>query len=193
MSLAYKIKGPKNKPGKFRPLVAIAPVFILLLPFLAMQITDEVAWDLSDFIVAGTLLFCSSLSYELVARKVSTTAYRAAFGLALVAALLMVWINLAVGIIGAEDNPANLMYAGVLAVGVIGALLSRFQPHGMSRTMVATALSQALVAGIALIVSSDSGPSEIVILNAFFISLWVGSALLFLKAMREKTATEQKH
>ena len=60
-------------------------------------------------------------------------------------------MNLAVGIIGTEDNPANLMYGGVLAVGIVGAIIARFQPHGMARALVATALAQALVAVIALI------------------------------------------
>ena len=79
------------------------------------------------------------------------SAYRAAVGVALAAAFILVWVNLAVGIIGSEDNPANVMYGGVLAVGIIGAIIARFQPHGMARALVATALAQALVAVIALI------------------------------------------
>ena len=55
---------------------------------------------------------------------------------------MLVWINLAVGIIGSEDNPANLMYGGVLAVGVAGAVAARFRPGGMARALAATALAQ---------------------------------------------------
>ncbi len=51
-------------------------------------------------------------------------AYRFAVGVALAAAFLLVWMNLAVGLIGSEDNPANLMYFGVLAVGFIGAIIA---------------------------------------------------------------------
>jgi hypothetical protein len=51
-------------------------------------------------------------------------------------------MNLAVGVIGTEDDPANLMYVGVLAVGIIGAIIARFRPHGMARTLFATALAQ---------------------------------------------------
>src|SRR5919112_4354638 len=79
------------------------------------------------------------------------TAYRAAVGVALVAAFILVWMNLAVGIIGSEDNPANLMYGGVLAVGLIGAVMVRFQPHGMTNVLLGMALAQALAAGLALI------------------------------------------
>ncbi len=169
--------------------VALAAAFILLLPLLAMQITDEVVWDLADFAVAWTLLVGAGLTYKLVARKMGNIAYRAAVGVAVATALLLVWMNLAVGLIGNEDNPANLMYGGVLAVGIIGALIARFQPHGMARAFFATALAQALVAVIALIAGSGypaSGPLEILILNGFFAALWIGSAWLFWNAAREQ-------
>ena len=38
----------------------------------------------------------------------------------LLAALLVAWVNLAVGIIGEPDHPANLMYAGVVVIGALG-------------------------------------------------------------------------
>ena len=165
--------------------IVLAVAFILLLPLLAMQITDEVVWDLTDFAVAGTLLVGTGLTYELAARKAGNIAYRAAVGVALAAALLIVWINLAVGIIGTEGNPANLMYIGVLAVGIIGAIIARFQPHGMSRALFATALAQALVAVIALIAGMQHHIGEMV-LNGFFVTLFIGSACLFRQAAREK-------
>src|SRR5688572_8042949 len=77
-------------------------------------------------------LFYSALkqrSTTMLARNV----YRFAVGVALAAALFLVWMNLAVGLIGTEDNPANLLYGGVLAVGIIGAIIARFRPHGMAR------------------------------------------------------------
>ena len=116
-------------------------------------------------------------------------AYRAAVGVALAAAFVLVWLSLGVGIIGADGDPANTMYFGVLAVGIVGAIVARFRPHGMARALFATALAQALVAGIALIFRLGlpwSGPAEILILNGFFVSLFVGSALLFRYAAREQ-------
>jgi hypothetical protein len=163
--------------------IVLATAFILLLPLFAMQFTDEVAWDLIDFAVAGALLIGTGLMYELVTRKASTIVYRFAVGLALAAAFILVWANLAVGLIGSEDEPANLMYIGVLAVGVIGALIARFQPRGMAWALFATALAQALVAGIALTAGMYQYPgssvSEILNVNGGFIVMWVGSALLF--------------
>ncbi|MBD2104300.1 hypothetical protein [Leptolyngbya sp. FACHB-261] len=114
--------------------------------------------------------------------RINSTAYRAGSGLALVAAFLLVWLSLGVGIIGKDGDPANLMYFGVLAVGIIGAIIARLQPQGMSRALFATALAQALVAAIALIAGLGlpwSGPAEILLLNGFFIALFAGSGWLF--------------
>lgn len=93
-------------------------------------------------------------------------------------------MNLAVGIIANEENPANLMYGGVLAVGIIGAVFARFQPLGMARALVATALAQTAVAVIALI----AGFGDTLILTGFFVALWLTSARLFRKAARERTS-----
>ena len=116
-------------------------------------------------------------------------AYRAAVGVALAAAFVLVWLSLGVGIIGADGDPANTMYFGVLAVGIVGAIVARFRPHGMARALFATALAQALVAVIALIAGLGlpwSPPLEILALNGFFVALFVGSALLFRYSGREQ-------
>ncbi len=181
--------GGGRRGNRWRIAAWAVAALILLLPLLAMQVTDEVAWDVADFAVFGALLVGVGVTYELAARNTGNTAYRAAFGVALAAAFLLVWINLAVGIIGDSGDLANLTYVGVLAVGVIGALIARFRPHGMARALFATALAQALVAMIALIAglgSPGSGPLEILVLNGFFVALFVGSAWLFRRAAAER-------
>ena len=170
--------------------IAFATALLLLVPLVAMQFTDEVDWSIGDFVTMGALLFGTGLAYELVSRKAGNGAYRFAIGVALVAALLLVWVNLAVGIIGSEDNPANVMYAGVLYVLIIGTFIARLQPQGMARTLFATALAQAMVPVIALIiwgpeVTSEEGSSDLLHAlgaNVFFVMLFVGSALLFRRA-----------
>ena len=170
--------------------IALITAFILLLPLLAMQFTDEVVWDLADFVVAGALLFGTGLTYKLVAKKMGGIAYRVAVGVALAGMFLLVWVNGAVGIIGSENNDANLMYFGVIAVGIIGAIMARLQPLGMSRALFVTAFAQALVPVIALIIwqpmSWDAaGVSGVFVLNAFFVALFLGSAWLFRKNARD--------
>jgi hypothetical protein len=166
----------------------IATTCLLLVPLVAMQFTSEVVWSTSDFVFAGGLLFGAGLVYELVARQGDQITYRAAVGVALATALLLVWANAAVGLIGSEDNPANFMYGAVLAVGVVGAVIARFRPVGMARTLLATALAQALVAAIALVAGMDQAPgssvAEIVNVNGFFVALWLLSAGLFRGAAR---------
>jgi hypothetical protein len=65
--------------------VALVTAFILLIPLLAAP-----AWNLADFVFAGALIFGTGLTYVLVARKAGNIAYRAAVGVALAAAFLLV-------------------------------------------------------------------------------------------------------
>jgi hypothetical protein len=180
----------KRDQPKYRSTIRVLlGAALLLLPLSAMQFTDEVVWNLADFAVAGGLLVGTGLLYEAAGRRTRNIAYRAAAGVALAAALLLVWINLAVGIIGDEGNPANAMYIGVLAVGVAGALIARFQPQGMARALLATALAQALITVITLsagFAAPASGPLEILMLNGCFVALFVGSAWLFRHAARDR-------
>ena len=123
--------------------------------------------------------------------KNGNTSYKAAVGLAIATPLLLVWVIGAVGVLGVDGDPADLMYIGVLAVGIIGAIIARFQPRGMARALFATALAQALVAVIALILGMHQAPyssvGEILGLNGFFVALFLGSAWLFRNAARERT------
>lgn len=176
-----------RRGNRWRIAAWAVAAFILLLPLAAMQLTDEVNWGVGDFALAGALLFGAGLTYELAVRKTGNIAYRTAVALAVAAAFILIWVNGAVGIIGSEDEAANLMYFGVLGIGIIGALIARFRPHGMAHAMFATALAQALVAVIALIAGLGypwSGPLEILGLTGFFVALFAGSALLFRKAAR---------
>jgi hypothetical protein len=147
---------------------------ILLLPLLAMQFTTEVAWDFADFMIFGALLAGAGGAYELAMRVSGHRAYRAAIAVALAAAFILIWVNLAVGIIGDEGNPANLMYVGVLAVGIIGASITRGQPRGMARTLSVMAFAQGLVPVIALLflkIAPISGPAGLIFfdVNSFFV------------------------
>ena len=75
-------------------------VFLLFIPFLAMQFTSEVNWTLSDFVAAGVLLLSTGLACELVMRKVNNIRYRIAICGVILVVLILIWIELAVGIFG---------------------------------------------------------------------------------------------
>src|SRR3546814_9274645 len=51
----------------------IAIAAILVLPFLAMQWTDEVTWTAADFAVAGILLVGANILYELARSEEHTS------------------------------------------------------------------------------------------------------------------------
>jgi hypothetical protein len=169
-------------------LVACATAALLLVPLVAMQFTEEVNWTLLDFAVAGCLLFGSGIAYVLLARSATHIAGHAAACIAVAAALMLVWVNLAVGIIGSEGHPANLMYAGVIAVEVIGIAVARLRPRGMAYALLATALAQTLVTVIA--VAGGLGAAEppgrfgLLVLNGFFVALFAASAWLYRRAAR---------
>lgn len=175
-------------------LMALITGLLLLIPLTAMQFTDEVVWTLSDFILAGTMLFGTGLTYILITRKSGEIIYRIAIGFALFTGLFLIWVNLAVGIVGSEDNPANLLYFAVIATGIIGSLIARFNKQGMATTMFSMAFVQALIAAIVLAGGYYQTPPESVIhilsVNGFFITLFVVSGLLFRYGIQGKTEKE---
>lgn len=176
----------KTDHAAFRPArPVIATAILLLLPLIAMQFTDEVVWGPEDFLVAGVLLAGTGLLLELMLSRATTTAYRLAAGLGLGSALFLVWVNLAVGVIGDEGNPANAMYLAVIAVGIIGAGAARLQPRGMARTMYGMIAVQALIAVVALVMGlggAATPPMELIGVNGLFIALYAAAGVLFQQA-----------
>ncbi len=112
--------------------------------------------------------------------------YKLAVALALITAFLLIWVNLAVGIIGSEDNGANLMFVVILFIGLIGAINVRFQSLGMSYVMLIMVLAHVIVAVIELIFQFGSQgpiwPFDIIGASSIFVILWFTSALLFRRA-----------
>lgn len=152
---------------------------LLLLPAVAMRFDGNgVHWTAFDFIVFGAMLSIACGVFELGAWLSRDRAYRAGFGVAVIAGFLLTWINLAVGIIGEPGNPASLAFFGVLLVGAIGAGIARFKPKGMARALVATAVAQAVAGVVALAQGSVEGVG----LSVFFAAVWLVSAGLFRKA-----------
>lgn len=159
---------------------------LLMVPLVAMQFTREVDWSPFDFIVMGVLLALVGGAFELTARLSRNWAYRAGAAIAILTSFLLVWINLAVGFIGSEDNPLNLVYVGVLGAWMSAAVISRFRPAGMA---VGLALAAALQAGIGLfaLVAGEGGlepPGAVglLLLNLVFAGAWALAAALFRSA-----------
>jgi hypothetical protein len=77
------------------------------------------------------------------------------------------------------ENPANLVYYSVLAVGIVGALLARLEARGLARTLFAMAATLAL---IAVLLPSGAPPylaRNMAIGHVVFVALFTASGLLF--------------
>lgn len=169
--------------------VAVATAGLLLIPLAASLWLDTFNWGLLDFVVTAAILFVAGLSFDLITRRSGSVIYRAAFFVAIGTAAFLFFSNLAVGVIGSEDEPANLMYPAVIAVAVIGAILARFRPAGMARAMFAAALAQASTIAIALLLGMQYLPGvtvpELFMVNGFFMTGWIAAGLLFRRAGAE--------
>ncbi len=184
-----------SKLVKHSLIVVLLTLILLSLPLTAMQFTNEVEWTFFDFLVAGILLMGTGLSFVFLANKAHNKIYKMAIGLTLGTALLMIWSNLAVGIIGNEDNPINILYMGVLGVVAIGSFISNFKPKGMSLTLILTAISQVIVIIMALLEgygNTLNSLRELLMVNGFFIVLWLGASFLFNKSSLEKNEINLK-
>ena len=168
--------------GRMPWVVWGGPGALLLLPLVAMQFTTEVDWTGADFAVMGAMLATVCLAFELAVRVARTHAYVVAAGVAVVTGFLLTWINLAVGIIGNENNPANQIFFGVLLVALLGAVLSRLDPLRLARAMEVTTVAQLAAA----VVTYFLAQAHVWVLTAVFAAMWLLSAQLFRKAAREQ-------
>lgn len=175
--------GGGERRNRSRILAWGGAAVMLLIPFVAMQFTREVNWTLSDFVFAGLLIGGIGGAFELAARASRSRAYRLGAGLALLATFLLIWFNAAVGIIGDEDNPANLMFGGVIVLALTGAIIARFRARGMMRAMFVAAGANALIAPIELLVRAGEGaplwPENVIGLCGFLTGLWALSGACF--------------
>jgi hypothetical protein len=118
----------------------------------------------------------------------ANTAYRLAAGIGITAAAMLVWMVMGIGVLGADGDDVDRIFTGVLAVGLIGALLSR-GPRGLANAMFAMAAAQALVVVMALNAGLHLSPVssiyELVGVNGIFIAMFGASGLLFWLSARK--------
>lgn len=163
----------------------LVPALLLLVPFVAMRFTDEVKWSGADFVVAYVVLASAGLAFRFLLRRARDWTTRAAATAAVGSTLSMTWVNMAVGLVGRENHPANAAYLAVLAIGVLGALATRFQPRGLAHTFFTMAAAQLAVPVIALFVWKVEPvipAARVFGANAFFAFLFIATALLFRSA-----------
>ena len=153
-----------------------------LLPLIAKQFTDEVQWSTMDHVFWFFMLAIPGAVIEVVSRLTSNWAYRGGVVIALATSFVITWANLAVGIVGNEDNPINLVFFGVVAIAVFGSILVGFKASRMRWVFLATAAAQALSALVAL-----QAEPFVWVFCGITTALWLAVATLFGRAAETQT------
>jgi hypothetical protein len=148
---------------------------------LLVPLVGNFPWTSSDYVFAAVMIGGTGLLFEWAIRKSGNLACRAGMAAALAGAFMTVWANAAVGMIGSEDNPYNFLFAGVLLIALIGSVLARFRPTGMSWAMAAAAMAQ-VAAGAGGIAEDPRGA----VFSMGFGGIWLVAAALFRVAGRRE-------
>ncbi|MEB3415083.1 hypothetical protein VCJ71_03275 [Alteriqipengyuania sp. WL0013] len=150
---------------------------LIAIPAVATLFFGFTGWTGEDFVAAIIMLGGVGLAFEMAMRASGSWAYRGGAAVALGAALLLLWANGAVGIVGNEGNAINLWFNLVPLVALFGAIGARFKARGMAAAMTATAVFQ-LVVGV---IVQSYGHFAWVFTGIWF-GAWMVSAYLFRKA-----------
>ncbi|MBO6535095.1 MAG: hypothetical protein JJ966_02655 [Balneolaceae bacterium] len=165
---------------------AVGASLIVLIPLIAMQFTSEVVWTLSDFIIGWAILFSIGFAYQAIARKSQQVTFKIATGIATFTTLFIIWANLAVGIIGNEENPLNLLYFGVVLLAIFGSYIASLKAKAMFRVMMSVAALHAFVSVIGLSIFTEQNPEytimNVIVINCVLTLLWIVSGLLYNKS-----------
>jgi hypothetical protein len=157
--------------------VALGALVALMVPLVASRLVEGWNWSAGSFVFVYVLFFATGMAYALIARKMNAWAYKAGVGVALVAGFALAWSNMVH--VADSENPANLVYYSVLAVGAVGAWVARLEASGLARTSFAMAATLAL---IAVILPSGAPPDlarNMAIGHGVFVTLFTASGLLF--------------
>ena len=89
-----------NKQNKRLVTILMGAFALLLVPLVAMALTNEVDWNILDFLVAGALLGGAGLTLEFILRKIPTKRSRLLLIIGLFLLLTLLWAEMAIGIFG---------------------------------------------------------------------------------------------
>ncbi|GAB4339876.1 MAG: hypothetical protein Kow0037_25380 [Calditrichia bacterium] len=164
-------------------LIVLPTALILLIPLIATHYSTAFDWKPEDFLVAGVLIGGSLTVYRWLAGRLRNRMLKVAWMLFIFTTLLLIWVNLAVGIVGNEGEPANLLFYLLPLLGSIFAARVRFRPAEMARILRLMGIIQVMLGGMFYILSpqitSHGSPGHILLLSLFFATGWFGSAFFF--------------
>lgn len=133
------------------PRVALGALGFLMVPLAASQVVEGWNWGAGGFVFAYVLFFATGLAFALIARRMGAWEYKAGVGLALVAGFVLGWGNMVH--MTEKENPAFLVYFGVLVMGGVAAWIARLRPRGLAEATIAMAVVLAAMAGVQVLLS----------------------------------------
>ena len=77
------------------------PLFLLLIPLVGMTLTDKINWSLFDFFLMATLLVILGIGVDFVFNRTKNLKKRILFLGILIVLFLLLWAELAVGLLEA--------------------------------------------------------------------------------------------
>ena len=160
--------------------VALVALGLLMVPLVSSQVVEGWNWGPGAFVFTYVLFFGTGMAYALIARRMNAWAYKVAVGLALVAGFVLGWATMVH--MSETENPVNLVYFGVLAVGAAGAGLARLEARGMARALFAMAAALAVAWVITQVLFSDTpaGPVwNVGVMHGGFMLIFAAAGLLF--------------
>ena len=132
------------------------------------------------FLIVGILLAAVCGTVELASRVSTNGLYQAGVALAAAGGFSLVFINLAVGIIGDEQDPRNLVFMAIPVVGFLGELIARFKAAVLVRLLV----GMAAVQFFAMFLAPADLMSLMIPFTGIFVGLWLVCALLIRRSTR---------
>ncbi|MCJ7421019.1 hypothetical protein [Sphingomicrobium astaxanthinifaciens] len=175
---------PVTRPIPFRALLwGLLALPLLLAAVAGLRGAEGFDWRPGDYLAALVLLGGAGLLGDTLLRASGSTAYRLGALVGCLSLLFLCWANLAVGLVGSEDNPFNQVYFALVPLPGLGALLARGSARAMARLMAATAAGFVALAIAALATGQADAPyssvAEILGLHALFTGLFALAALAF--------------
>ena len=145
-----------------------------LATLLSLPAIFRFPWTASDFVIMGIMLGSVGLGIEFLVRRSGSYAFRLGAVAAVLTSFMTVWANLAVGMIGSEDNPYNLYFMAIPLVVFVTAAMVRFEA-----CRIAWILAGAAAVQLALALGGLDVDLRGARFSSFFAVLWLIAAALF--------------
>jgi hypothetical protein len=166
-----------NDINQKRPALWRIAMWGALATLLSLPAIFRFPWTASDFVIMGIMLGSVGLGIEFLVRRSGSNAFRLGSVAAVLTAFMTVWANLAVGMIGSEDNPYNLFFMAIPVVVFAAAALVRFDARRTAWIMAGAAAVQ-----LALALGGMEVDLRGARFSSFFAVLWLIAAALFWSA-----------